>query len=71
MKHVVILAVLAGLLFGSGAVLAADEVEVLGVKMPKTKVTDLATSSRHAIPRRWSSATTRTLNSTPLGWTKT
>jgi hypothetical protein len=40
MKRLVVFAVLVGLLWCPGAISAADEVEVLGVKMPKTKVVE-------------------------------
>jgi hypothetical protein len=40
MKRLVVFAVLVGLMWCTGAVSAADEVEVLGVKMPKTKVVE-------------------------------
>lgn len=52
MKHLIILAVLAGLLFGSGAVQAADEVDVLGVKMPKTKVVEGKTLTLNGVAYR-------------------
>ena len=52
MKHLVILAVLVGLLFGPAAVLADDEVEVLGVKMPKTKVVEGKTLTLNGVAYR-------------------
>ncbi len=52
MKHLVILAVLAGLLFGAGVVLAADEVDVLGVKMPKTKMVEGKTLKLNGVAYR-------------------
>ncbi len=52
MKHLVILAVLVGLLFGPQAAPAADEVDVLGVKMPKTKVVEGKTLTLNGVAYR-------------------
>lgn len=52
MKRLVVFAVLVGLLCGPGAVLADDEVEVLGVKLPKTKVVEGKTLTLNGVAYR-------------------
>ena len=52
MKQLVIFSVLVGLLVGPGVVLAADEVEVLGVKMPKTKMVEGKTLKLNGVAYR-------------------
>lgn len=52
MKRLALFAVLVALLWGPGAVSAADEVEVLGVKMPKTKVVEGKTLTLNGVAYR-------------------
>jgi hypothetical protein len=52
MKRLVVFAVLVGLMWCTGAVSAADEVEVLGVKMPKTKVVEGKTLTLNGVAYR-------------------
>ena len=52
MKQLLIFAVMLGLLCDSGAVLADDAVEVLGVKLPKTKVVEGKTLTLNGVAYR-------------------